>query len=129
MPAQYLQLLERALEPVVAEFMRLVLLFMVATSIALVVLATVMLGVYLIAAWREARAGRAARRVLGVAGNTSRDQLRTRRMKDTECGTDGTSSTVHLIMTTIWHREPDGWRMVHLHKSAGSSRTCRRMRS
>jgi hypothetical protein len=83
MPAQYLQLLERALEPVVAEFIRLVLLFMVVTSIALVVLATVMLGVYLIAAWREARAGRAARRVFGVAGNTSRDQLRTRRMKGT----------------------------------------------
>jgi len=83
MPAQYLQLLEGALEPVVAEFIRLVLLFMVATSIALVVLATVMLGVYLIAAWREARTGRAARRVLGVARNTSRHQLLTRRMTDT----------------------------------------------
>jgi hypothetical protein len=60
MPAQYLQLLERALEPVVAEFIRLVLFFTVAASIALVVLAAAMLGVFVIAAWREARAGRAA---------------------------------------------------------------------
>lgn len=32
-------------------------------------------------------------------------------------GTDGTSSTVYLIMTTIWQREPAGWKMVHLHES------------
>ena len=83
MPALSLQLLERALAPVVAEFIRLVLLFTVAASIALVVLAAVMLGVYLIAAWREAHAGRAARRVLGVAGNTSRHVLRMRRINDT----------------------------------------------
>lgn len=84
MPTQSLQLLERAFEPVVAAFLRLVFLFTVATSIALGVLAAVMLGVYLIAAWREAHAGRAALRVLGGgAGNTSRHVLRMRRMDDT----------------------------------------------
>lgn len=58
MPPQSLQLIERALEPVVAEVIRLILLVTVATSIALGVLAAVMLAVYLIAAWREAHAER-----------------------------------------------------------------------
>jgi len=31
---------------------------------------------------------------------------------------DGTSPTIHLVMTTVWHRGDDGWRMVHLHESA-----------
>ena len=31
---------------------------------------------------------------------------------------DGTSPTIHLVMTTVWHRGEDGWRMVHLHESA-----------
>ena len=31
---------------------------------------------------------------------------------------DGTSPTIHLVMTTVWHRAEDGWTMVHLHESA-----------
>jgi len=31
---------------------------------------------------------------------------------------DGTSSTIRLVMTTVWHRGDEGWRMVHLHESA-----------
>jgi ketosteroid isomerase-like protein len=250
MSAQSLQLLQHSLEPVVAAFVRLVLPFMVATCIALGVLAAVMLAVYLIAVWREARPGRStssarrireheharvanapngrhpdrARRAEPVSGrmktgalpaviavaaamacaggegapapdiddaaiadtvlrlenemNTAVDALdcdaglapigdrepifvgngyaldtrselvdmcaqmvaaRTgaefdiedidahvlspdaayvvRRGDYTIHGTDDTSTTVYLIMTTIWHREPDGWRMVHLHES------------
>ncbi len=30
---------------------------------------------------------------------------------------DGTSRTPYLVMTTIWHRQDDGWKMVHLHES------------
>ncbi len=30
---------------------------------------------------------------------------------------DGTSPTIHLVMTTMWHRDDDGWKMVHLHES------------
>lgn len=30
---------------------------------------------------------------------------------------DGTSPRVYLVMTTIWQREQDGWKMVHLHES------------
>ena len=30
---------------------------------------------------------------------------------------DGSSNTVHLVMTTIWNRQADGWKMVHLHES------------
>lgn len=30
---------------------------------------------------------------------------------------DGTSSTIYLVMTTVWHRDDDGWKMVHLHES------------
>lgn len=89
MPTQPLQLLERSLEPVVAEFMRLVFSFMAATSIACGVLAAVMFLVYLIAAWRDAHAGRAALRVqagrlpstpkIGLpAGSPSHPSARTR---------------------------------------------------
>jgi hypothetical protein len=83
MPTQSLQLLERAFEPVVAEFIRLVLLFTVATSIALIVLAAVILVVHLVAAWHEAHAGRAALRVLRVSGKASMQELRLRRMDAT----------------------------------------------
>jgi len=31
--------------------------------------------------------------------------------------TDGTTRTPYLVMTTIWHREGDAWKMVHLHES------------
>jgi ketosteroid isomerase-like protein len=30
---------------------------------------------------------------------------------------DGTSLTIRLVMTTMWHRDDDGWTMVHLHES------------
>ncbi len=30
---------------------------------------------------------------------------------------DGSSETAYLVMTTIWNRGPDGWKMVHLHES------------
>ena len=30
---------------------------------------------------------------------------------------DGTSPTVYMVMTTIWQRASDGWKMVHLHES------------
>ena len=30
---------------------------------------------------------------------------------------DGTSRTPYLVMTTVWHRQDDGWKMVHLHES------------
>jgi hypothetical protein len=54
-----LHLLERMLEPVVAEFIRLALLLTVAMSIALGILAAVMLALNLVAAWRDAPRGRA----------------------------------------------------------------------
>lgn len=59
MGPQPLQLLERSLEPVVAEFIGLAFVFITATSIALVILAAVMLAVNLVAAWRDAPRGRA----------------------------------------------------------------------
>jgi len=31
---------------------------------------------------------------------------------------DGHARVEHLVMTTIWERGADGWRMVHLHESA-----------
>ena len=31
---------------------------------------------------------------------------------------DRESRTVYLVMTTIWHRQDDGWKMVHLHESS-----------
>lgn len=31
---------------------------------------------------------------------------------------DGTSMTIYLVMTTVWDRDDDGWKMVHLHESA-----------
>lgn len=31
---------------------------------------------------------------------------------------DGTSNRVYMVMTTLWSREGDGWKMVHLHESA-----------
>lgn len=34
---------------------------------------------------------------------------------------DGTSATVRLVMTTMWHRGEDGWKMVHLHESVPPS--------
>ena len=30
---------------------------------------------------------------------------------------DGQTPTVYMVMTTIWHRTAEGWRMVHLHES------------
>ena len=30
---------------------------------------------------------------------------------------DGTSRTTYLVMTTVWHRQDEGWEMVHLHES------------
>lgn len=30
---------------------------------------------------------------------------------------DGSSPSVYMVMTTVWHREDDGWKMVHLHES------------
>ena len=33
---------------------------------------------------------------------------------------DGTSEEVYLVMTSIWLRETDGWKMVHLHESVRS---------
>lgn len=30
------------------------------------------------------------------------------------------SVTHYLVMTTIWHRQERGWRMVHLHESSRS---------
>jgi hypothetical protein len=59
MRPQLLKLLEIMLEPVVAEFIRLALLFTVAMSIALGILAAVMLALNLVAAWRHAPGGRA----------------------------------------------------------------------
>lgn len=31
--------------------------------------------------------------------------------------TDGTSQTMDTVITTVWSRDDDGWRMVHLHES------------
>ena len=31
---------------------------------------------------------------------------------------DRDSITIYLVMTTIWHRRDDGWKMVHLHESS-----------
>jgi len=31
---------------------------------------------------------------------------------------DGTSRTVYLVMTTVFHRQDEGWKMVHLHESS-----------
>ena len=31
---------------------------------------------------------------------------------------DGTSRTVYLVMTTVLHRQDEGWKMVHLHESS-----------
>jgi ketosteroid isomerase-like protein len=31
---------------------------------------------------------------------------------------DGTAREIFLVMSTVWEREPDGWKMVHLHESA-----------
>lgn len=247
MPPQHQQLLERTLEPVVAELIRLALLLTVALSIALFLLAAVMLSINLILAWRERHAGDAATRAqtrrlpstpsIGLAhGSTAQTVQRGRtgrphsiaihlpllaatmacaggqdgaaaadvdheatadavlrlenemnaavdaldcdtgmaligdrepifvangRALDTRAelveicaqmvggrtsaefdiedidahvlsadaayvvrrgdytihGMDGTSNTVYLIMTTVWHREPEGWKMVHLHES------------
>jgi hypothetical protein len=58
MHPQPLQLLEPMLEPVVAEFIRLAFLFTVVVSIALGILAAVMLALNLVAAWRYAPGGR-----------------------------------------------------------------------
>lgn len=30
---------------------------------------------------------------------------------------DGTSTRQHLVMTTVWARQADGWKMAHLHES------------
>jgi len=30
---------------------------------------------------------------------------------------DGRTRTAYMVMTTIWHREPGGWKCVHLHES------------
>jgi ketosteroid isomerase-like protein len=30
---------------------------------------------------------------------------------------DGTSKTIYLVITTLWHRDVDGWTVVHLHES------------
>lgn len=30
------------------------------------------------------------------------------------------TGTSYLVMTTVWHRQEDGWRMVHLHESSRS---------
>lgn len=30
---------------------------------------------------------------------------------------DGTSREIYLVMSTVWERGPEGWRMVHLHES------------
>lgn len=30
---------------------------------------------------------------------------------------DGSAITMYMVMTTIWDREPTGWKMVHLHES------------
>ena len=30
---------------------------------------------------------------------------------------DGRSTRQYLIMTTVWHRGSDGWKMIHLHES------------
>ena len=31
---------------------------------------------------------------------------------------DGTSVEQYMVMTTVWTRESDGWKMVHLHESS-----------
>lgn len=50
-----LELLRRTLEPVVAEFVRLALLFTIAMGVVAALATVIVLGVNLAAAWREAR--------------------------------------------------------------------------